>query len=152
MFMKSDDVVTNLSIGELSQATGVEIETIRYYEKSGLLSKPQRSSNGYRVFGQRQLEQLSFIRHCRALDLPLAQVRRLLTSVEKPQNIHDEVDGLIEAQLMRVRARLESMRALEKQLTRLRARCRSKHSTGPCAILGELIAAARGEACACHQE
>ncbi len=72
--MKSDAVVTNLSIGELSQATGVEIETIRYYEKSGLLSKPQRSSNDYRMFGQRQLQQLSFIRHCRALDLPLALV------------------------------------------------------------------------------
>ena len=65
-------------IGELARATGIDVETIRYYEKSGLLLPPARQSNGYRAYGATHLAQLSFIRHCRALDMPLADVRTLI--------------------------------------------------------------------------
>ena len=71
-----------MKIGELSQATGVDVETIRYYEKSGLLPAPARQANGYREYGTSHLERLAFVRHCRALDLPLAEVQRLLAFVD----------------------------------------------------------------------
>ncbi|WP_332750950.1 Cd(II)/Pb(II)-responsive transcriptional regulator [Hydrogenophaga sp.] len=140
-----------MQIKELSQATGVDVETIRYYEKQGLLPEPARRDNGYRDYAAAHLERLSFIRHCRALDMPLADVSRLLGFVDKPDAHFGDVDRLVDEQLARVRARLKSMRALEKQLLQLRARCSGTHA-GHCGILDELVSAAQGEACACHSD
>jgi Cd(II)/Pb(II)-responsive transcriptional regulator len=139
-----------MRIKELSTATGVEVETIRFYEKQGLLPAPARAANSYREYEAAHLERLAFVRHCRALDMSLADVKRLLDLAEVPASDFDDVDRLVDAQLMRVRARLKSMRALEKQLVRLRSRCNGQHGAGECGILHELVAAAHGEACACH--
>lgn len=139
-----------MRIGELGQATGVDIETIRYYEKLGLLPAPARSGNGYRAYGAAHLERLAFVRHCRALDMPLAEIRRLLDFVAHPDADCGDINRLIDDQLARTRARLKSMRALEKQLIALRARCEVGHVAAECGILHELVAAAHGEACACH--
>lgn len=138
-----------MQVKELAQATGVDIETIRYYEKQGLLPAPARRDNGYRDYTSGHLERLSFIRHCRALDMPLTDVRRLLELLDAPSEQLTDVDRLVDEQLTRVRARLKSMRALEKQLLQLRARCSGRHE-GHCGILDELVSAAHGEACACH--
>jgi DNA-binding transcriptional MerR regulator len=148
-----------MRIGELSKATGVDIETIRFYEKSGLLPGPARSDNGYRDYAHAHLERLAFIRHCRALDMSLADVSQLLASLDTEDTAQlAQVDGLVEAQLARVRARLASMLALEQQLVALKARCDGRHHLHPhttgsqaCGVLQELVAAAHGEACACHE-
>ncbi len=139
-----------MRIGELGEATGVDVETIRYYERSGLLPEPQRQANGYRAYGPLHLERLSFIRHCRALDMPLADIQRLLAFFDRPQADCGDINRVIDEQLERVRARLKSMRALEKQLTSLRSHCEAGHTAKECGILQELVAAAHGEACACH--
>lgn len=140
-----------MQIKNLSAATGVDVETIRYYEKQGLLPAPARLENGYRSYEDFHLERLSFIRHCRALDMPLAAVQRLLSFVDDPAGHCGDVNDLVDEQLSRVRARLASMQALEKQLMQLRARCSVPHAGGePCGILTELVSAAHGEACACH--
>jgi Cd(II)/Pb(II)-responsive transcriptional regulator len=144
-------MLTAMRIGALSQATGVDIETIRFYEKSGLLSAPARSDNGYRAYTREHLERLAFIRHCRALDMSLADVALLLESLQTSDAARlAEVDALVAAQLTKVRARLASMQALEKQLVALRERCDADHAHHGCGILAELVAAAHGEACACH--
>ncbi|MES2069597.1 MAG: Cd(II)/Pb(II)-responsive transcriptional regulator [Pseudomonadota bacterium] len=139
-----------MRIGELAAATGVEIETIRYYEKEGLLPEPARQDNGYRAYAASHLERLSFIRHCRALDIPLADVRRLVEFMVHPIDDCGDINHLIDEQIARVRARLQSMTALEKQLSKLRAQCDAEHAGRDCGILHELVAAAHGEACACH--
>lgn len=139
-----------MKIGDLARATGVEVETIRYYEKAGLLPAPAREANGYRSYGDQHLERLAFVRHCRALDMPLADVKRLLDFVGNPRDDCGDIDALIDAQLMRVRARLASLRALERQLSALRDSCDADHAAHECGILQELVAAAHGEACACH--
>ncbi len=139
-----------MRIGELGKAAGVYVETIRYYEKAGLLPPPARTPNGYRAYRPAHLERLAFIRHCRALDVPLAEVKRLLDFVAHPEADCADINRLIDGQLGRVRARLKSMRALEKQLAALRAQCQAGHSAADCGILHELVAAAHGEACACH--
>ena len=141
-----------MRIGELAAATGVEPETIRYYEREALLAPPRRQANGYRYYGKQQLERLAFIRHCRALDIPLADIRQLINFLDQPGGDCGDIDRLIQAQLVRVRARLQSMHALEKQLTELRKSCGAPHSTTECGILHELVAAAHGEACICHGE
>lgn len=140
-----------MRIKELAQATGVDVETIRYYEKERLLPAPARQENGYRDYVNEHLERLAFIRHCRALEMPLADVRRLLSALDAPGEPHPDVDQLVKEQLGRVRARLNSMRALEKQLLLLKASCgRCDQDGADCGILKELVAAAHGEACACH--
>lgn len=137
-----------MRIGELGLATGVDTETIRYYERIGLLAPPARQPNGYRSYGGRHLERLAFIRHCRALDMPLADVRRLLDLLDRPQDDCGDVNRLIDEQLARVQARLRSMQALERQLEQLRGHCDATHATSECGILHELVTAAQGEGCA----
>lgn len=139
-----------MRIGELAAATGVDVETIRYYERDGLLQPPARQANGYRAYGKIQLERLAFIRHCRALDIPIANIRRLLKFAERLGEDCGDINRLIDEQLARVRARLKSMRALERQLGQLRKQCDAGHPASECGILHELVAAAHGEACACH--
>lgn len=139
-----------MKIGDLARATGVEVETIRYYEKAGLLPAPARAANGYRSYGVPHLERLAFVRHCRALDMPLADVKRLLDFLGSPQADCGDINALIDSQLARVRARLASLRALERQLAALRDSCDANHAVHECGILHELVAAAHGEACACH--
>lgn len=139
-----------MRIGELAKATAVDVETIRYYERAGLLPSPERGDNGYRRYESDHLERLAFIRHCRALDMPLAHIQRLLGFAARPEADCGEIDRLIDDQLARVRARLQSMQALERQLETLRGRCATRHLAGKCGILHDLVAAAQGEACACH--
>lgn len=139
-----------MRIGELGNSTGVDVETIRYYEKIGLLPSPTRRDNGYRTYGPAHVETLAFIRHCRALDIPLADIRRLLDFVAHPDSDCSDIDRLIDAQLSRVRARLHSMQMLERQLSALRGRCGTSHLAGDCGILHELVAAAHNEGYACH--
>lgn len=141
-----------MKISQLGRATGVDVETIRYYEKAGLLPPPAREANGYRSYGQAHLERLAFVRHCRALDMPLADIRSLLEVVDGRPGREAGIEALVEAQLLRVRARLASLRALERQLVRLRRSCDADHAAHECGILQELVAAAHGEACACHGE
>ena len=141
-----------MKISDLSRATGVEVETIRYYEKAGLLAPPARQANGYRSYGEEHLLRLAFVRHCRALDMPLADVKRLLDFVGGARDDRGDIDALIDAQLTRARARLASLQALERQLSALRDSCDADHATHECGILHELVAAAHGEACACHTE
>ena len=139
-----------MRIGELAELTGVDVETIRFYEKSDLLSSPARTANGYRKYSEAHLHRLAFIRHCRALDMPLAEVSRLLNFLDHPASDCGDINVLVDDQLARVRARLKSMRVLEKQLLTLRTLCSEPHATSACGLLHELVLAAHGEACACH--
>lgn len=139
-----------MKIGELARLAGVDVQTIRYYEKAGLIAPPARTAAGYRAYGENALERLNFIRHCRSLDMALADVKRLLTLSRDKSVSCDEVDATVHAHLERVRAKRAALEALEKQLTTLYAQCGSGHRVADCGILEGLIHAAQGEACACH--
>ena len=133
-------------IRELSGTAGVPVETIRYYEKAGLLPAPPRQPNGYRQYGAPHRERLAFIRHCRELGMPLADIQRLLDFAERPGDDCGDINRLVDEQIARVRQRLASLQQLERQLSVLRACCASPHAAGHCGILGELLAAAQGDA------
>ena len=129
-----------MRIGELARKAGIGVDTVRYYEKAGLLEKPPRLANGYRSYNTSHLQRLQFVRHCRALDMALEDVRRLLALMA-----HPEADGVIEGQLRRVRARIEALTDLEHQLEDLRQQCSSHASVSQCGIVHELNAAATGD-------
>lgn len=141
---------TAMQTKDLARATGVDAQTIRYYEAQGLLAPPARLANGYRHYNANHLERLAFIRHCRALDMPLADVRTLLGYLDDPDTHCASTSDLIDEQLDRVRAWLHSMQALEQQLVQLRARCNDPQDRSHCGIMADMVAAAHGEACACH--
>ena len=75
-----------MRIGELATATGTTVETIRYYEKEGLLPAPERGLNNYRSYGPLQLERLRLIRNCRALDMTQEEIRAILSLADNHQN------------------------------------------------------------------
>ena len=91
-----------MRIKELAEATGVDVDTIRYYEKQSLLPEPARQDNGYRDYASAHLERLAFIRHCRALEMPLADIRRLLGALDAPGEPHPDVDRLVQEQIDKV--------------------------------------------------
>src|SRR5918996_2669284 len=104
-----------MRIGELARQAGVDVQTIRYYEREGLLNAPARTGAGYRAYGPQHLERLNFVRHCRSLDMPLAEIKRLIElSTEKSVSC-DEVNALVRAHLGRVQAKRKSLEELEKQ-------------------------------------
>lgn len=127
-----------MKIGELAVATSTPVETIRFYEKEGLMPLPHRSEGNYRIYGQGQLERLTFIRHCRLLDMTLDEIRALLKYKEAPEANCVEVNELLDAHIEHVVHRIRELRALEKQLRSLREQCTAADSTGACGILREL--------------
>jgi Cd(II)/Pb(II)-responsive transcriptional regulator len=139
-----------MKIGELAQKAGVDVQTIRYYEREGLLDAPARTGSGYRAYGPQHLERLTFVRHCRSLDMPLAEIRRLIHLSSDQAVSCEQVDQLVRTHLERVRAKRAALQNLETQLEALSAQCAAGHRVADCGILEELIHAAHGEACACH--
>jgi Cd(II)/Pb(II)-responsive transcriptional regulator len=109
-----------MTIGELARATGCGIETIRYYEHEGLLPKPGRTSGNFRRYGQEHAELLSFIRHCRSLDMALNEIRILLRFRSAPEKNCGEVNALLEIHIGHVEERIAELRSLEGQLRALR--------------------------------
>ena len=127
-----------MRIGELANATGVDVETIRYYEREGLLAAPPRDASGYRAYDEAAVRRLTFIRHCRALDVGLDDVRQLIALVDDPACACGKADAVVDAQILRVRERLASLRTLESTLVALRARCAAPTTSASCRILEEL--------------
>lgn len=105
-----------LTIGEMGKATNTKIETIRYYEKIGLLPKPARTSSNYRDYGQAELGRLSFIRRSRDLGFSLDKVRALLgLSDEKSCNCAG-IDRIASQHLLEVDRKIADLRALRREL------------------------------------
>ena len=131
-----------MRIGELARQAGVEVQTIRYYEREGLLAAPLRTASGYRAYGPEHLERLNFVRHCRALDMPLAEIKRLIDLSSDRAVSCEQVDQLVRGHLERVRAKRAALQGLEAQLEALSAQCAAGHRVADCGILEELIHAA----------
>lgn len=131
-----------IKIGELAKQIGCEIVTIRYYEKEGLMPKPPRSEGNFRLYGDRHIERLQFIRNCRSLDMTLEEVRTLLELRDAPAQECGEVNTLIDEHIREVEVRVETLLGLKQHLMSLRKKCSGTWPTDSCPILQDL--AARG--------
>jgi len=132
-----------MKIGELAELTHTQVETIRYYEREGLLPEPGRSPSNYRVYGPSHAQQLSFIRHCRSLDMTLDEIRVLLSLRDDPTENCEAVNALLDAHIGHVARRIRDLRHLEKQLKVLRETCRGGQDAGHCGILHGLDEASK---------
>ena len=131
-----------MRIGDLAEATGTPVETIRFYEREGLIAPPRRSDNNYRMYQPAHAERLAFIRLCRSLDMALDEVRALLALRDAPAQDCGEINALLDAHIGHVAQRIRELRALERDLKVLRARCAAPHPIAECGILSGLDHAA----------
>jgi Cd(II)/Pb(II)-responsive transcriptional regulator len=132
-----------MKIGNLSAASATSVETIRYYEREGLLPEPGRTQGNFRVYEASHLERLQFIRHCRSLDMSLEEVRVLLRFKDAPGEDCGDVNALLDEHIGHVSKRIKELRALEKQLKELRQRCCAERPADQCGILAGLSEAAQ---------
>ena len=126
-----------LTIGRVAQATGSKVQTIRYYEQIGLLPAPERSRGNQRLYDDRAVERLAFIRHARGLGFPLDAIRGLLDLADRPDRPCDEADAIARAQLGQVERRLSRLTALKAELERMIAQCRGGR-IADCRVIEEL--------------
>ncbi len=130
-----------LKIGDLAGRLQIPVETIRYYEREGLLPQPRRSEGNYRLYDPALVERLGFIRNCRALDMTLEEIRELLRLRDAPGQECGEVNQLLDAHIGHVSARIAELRRLKSHLQALRDRCGQSQDVGHCAILSGLAQA-----------
>ena len=131
-----------MRIGALADSSGTPVQTIRFYEREGLLPVAPRADNNYREYSSAHAYRLAFIRHCRNLDMTLNEIRALLRFKDAPQQDCGEVDSLLDAHIGHVATRIRELRALQKELKLLRGRCGEAHGADPCGILSGLDNAA----------
>lgn len=120
-------------IGVAARMSGVNIETIRYYEREGVVPAPERSGSGRRLYDGPDIARLRFVRRCRDLGFPVAEIRTLLALTEGAETPCTEARGIGEKQLALVRAKLRDLHSIERGLARLLRECDS--GTQECTML-----------------
>lgn len=114
----------HMTIGLLSRLTDTKVETIRFYEKSGLLPEPARTEGNYRSYEPTHLNRLSFIRRARDLGFSLDQVRTLLDLSDDRSRPCEAVDEIAKEHLAQVERKISDLKALQRELDRLISQCR----------------------------
>ncbi len=116
-------MANEFTIGELSKRTGVNIETIRYYEKSGVMPNPPRTAAGYRVYNEDHLNRLTFIRRCRQLGFAMIEIQDLLGLVDSHAYTCGEVRALTLEHADTVSQKIRDLKRLESTLRRISSEC-----------------------------
>jgi Cd(II)/Pb(II)-responsive transcriptional regulator len=129
-----------MKIGELAQVAQTTVETVRYYEKEGLLPEPARTSGNFRVYGTEHVERLRFIRNCRALDMSHEEIHTLLDLADQPADGCGAINSVFDQHIAHVDERIHELTQLKLQLTALRQRCQTEQAVDACGILHGLTA------------
>lgn len=130
----------SLTIGRLAAATGVNLETVRYYERIGLMPPPARAASGHRIYEQSHVRRLAFIRRARELGFGIEQIRTLLAIAEPNRSSCAEVRELAQTHLDEVRAKLADLAKLERILSATVSRCSGDPAPTCCPVLDLLTA------------
>jgi len=126
-----------MRIGELARATGTKAETIRYYEREGILPAADRTDSNYRDYSDNHLGALTFIRRARQLGFSMAQVRELLALSDQDDNPCQDVDGLVQQQLAEVERKISDLMVLREELGQMLRSCQAD-KIGECEIIASL--------------
>jgi DNA-binding transcriptional MerR regulator len=138
------------NIGKLASLSGVLAVTIRYYEKVGLMERPKRQDNGYRLYSEEDLARLSFIRHCRHHNLPIEAIKELLALNDSPATSCGAVNDIIDRQIERLEELGRSINDLKNHLAGLRERCSGLGTVAQCGIMKGLMD--QDPACPCPED
>ena len=127
-----------MRIGQMADRTRTPVDTIRYYERQGLLPKPERTASNYRAYPPGHMERLNFIRRCRGLDMSLEEIRALLVFCDQPQLHCRSVNDVLDEHIRHVEDRIQQLRRLAKELRQLHGVCRAPGTAADCQILNAL--------------
>ena len=126
---------TLFSIGTLSKAAGCKVETIRYYERRGLIRQPPKPAEGYRTYPNATLARILFIKRAQELGFTLEEINNLLSLGESHCS---EIQELAEAKLASVREKINDLHRLEQVLEELVTKCRTNPDNAACPIVESL--------------
>jgi MerR family mercuric resistance operon transcriptional regulator len=115
----------SLQIGQVARKTGLSVDAIRFYEKSGLLPRPARTQSGYRLYQEREVADLDFIQKAQQLGFSLNEIRELFSIQRHPHEVCEHVRDLISQKLAVVRAKIAELQRLEAELGGALRQCRS---------------------------
>lgn len=135
---KGDVMASELTIGKLAKLVGVNIQTVRYYERRRLLSPTARKSSGYRLYGENALKRLRFIKNAQALGFTLHEIAELLALRVASTARCGDVQKRARAKLVQVESKVDALQALARALNSLIRACRVGQPTGHCPILMSL--------------
>ena len=127
-----------MKIGELAKKTGLSVDAIRFYEKEGLIKAPVRTDGGYREFSEDAVAAIEFIAHCRSLDIPIPEIKKLLKVRSGSAKSCREANEVIDGQLIKLRARIKELKILEKNLVQLHSVCNAELDPRDCKIIKSL--------------
>ncbi|MFT3735149.1 MAG: Cd(II)/Pb(II)-responsive transcriptional regulator [Rhodocyclaceae bacterium] len=130
--------VARLKIGDLARLAGCGVETVRHYEREGLLPRVARTAGNYRLYGEAHLQRLRFIRRCRALGMSQDEVRTLLDLQSRPADNCEAVDACVTAHIEHVSQRIAELQLLLQELQAVRAHCGRPDVVAQCGILDAL--------------
>jgi MerR family copper efflux transcriptional regulator len=125
----------NLKIGDLAEQSHVNLQTIRYYEREGLLPKPPRLASGYRVFTPDAVRRVRFIKRAQELGFSLKEIKELLSIRVDPRSDCSEVQRLAKAKLADIEQKVQALQAMRKVLSKLATACPGRGPSSECPIL-----------------
>ena len=123
-----------ITIGRLAKETGIKVETIRYYEKYGLLSIPSRRTSGYREFTQKHIGQISFIKQAKTMGLTLREILKLLAYVDN-KHTKNEIHEFLKLKMLDIEANIINLKENKKSLQSLISECSIKKNIYDCTLL-----------------
>lgn len=131
-------MTTELSIGKLAEQAQVNVQTIRYYERRGLLRDPERTASNYRVYGGETLRRVRFIRRAQELGFTLSEIKELLELRASPRSCCADVRERSEAKMRDIDEKVRTLQAMRKALARLVRACSGRGPVTECPILESL--------------
>jgi len=130
--------MASLKTGEVAEAAGVGIETIRFYEREKLIAEPPRSPSGYRAYPEDVVDRIRFIRQAKDLGFSLSEIRELLSLRVRSTGRCKAVKRKSEAKLIDIEAKIRSLQRIRRTLRKLVNDCDERAPTSACPILGAM--------------
>jgi len=128
----------NLTIGQVAKRTQVNIETVRYYERRGLIPPPPRRESGYREFSEDTVARIRFIKHSQEVGFTLKEISELLSLRVDPNTTCAEIKRRTEGKITEVEEKIHALNHMKKALVKLRSTCSGRGPTSECPILDVL--------------
>ena len=130
--------MASLTIGQLAKRADVGVETVRFYERKGILAEPERKPSGYRQYGQEVIERLRFIRRAKELGFTLNEIKELLSLRLDPTTTCADVKSRAESKIDDIQDKIRTLQRMKKALVKVTKACSGRGGTDECPILEAL--------------
>lgn len=126
-------------IGQLASEADCRVETVHYYEKTGLMPEPPRTEGGHRMYAFSDVKRLNFIRRCRDLGFSIEQIKEMLKFIDEPGHYCGEVKAMAMLQSRDIQRKIDDLKRLQRALTQMVGQCKGeKFSIDDCPIIDAL--------------